>query len=156
MMGKYITADDVRPILEQAVEKIKTQMVEINKNAVDNFYSVGSGSYNRTESFFNVVNHDPDESYSDTECTLVYKYSSSDVSVNPWESPWGITYPGNPEYAFISGFEHGFHGGPKPTTIESLYDFQNIKTKGGWTWARTKKTTSISDLIDEGINSITL
>ena len=154
MGEKYITEEDIRQILEPIVDKVKSQMVDINNSAVEQFYGTSSGSYGRTGSFSNVVQREPQIEYSGNGCTLTYTYSSSDVAVNSWSSSWGITYPGNPEYAFISGFEHGSHGGPKPTTIESLYDFQNIKTKGGWTWAKTNVTTPIIELIEQGMNNL--
>lgn len=116
-------------------------MKQVNKSAVEAFYSEPHGSYDRTDSFFEVVSHEPDEKYTDNSCILTYTYSASDVTVNPWEAPWGKTYEGKPEKAFETAFEHGLHGGPRPT-------------RGGWSWQPVNKSTPIIELIDRGIEEI--
>ena len=141
MSEKYITQDDIKKLLEDTVKSIKQQMKEVNTNAVKEFYSAPHPTYDRTNSFFTVVSHDPKEEYFDNGCLLTYKFSSSDVSVNPWASPWGKTYDGNPEIAFFTAFQDGYHGGPRPV-------------KGGWSWDRTTKTESIMDLIQDGIDNL--
>ena len=141
MSEKYISDQDIKELLKDAVEKIKSQMKQINTNAVQEFYSAPHPSYNRTGSFSTVVAHEPKEEYSDDGCLLTYRYSSSDVSVNPWLSPWGKEYDGNPEIAFSTAFNEGYHGGPRPA-------------KGGWSWANVTKTDPIIELIERGMENL--
>ena len=151
MAEKYIDEDDIRQILEDVVKKIKVQMKVVHRTAIKAFYSSPHPSYRRTNSFFDVVSHEPEEEYDDNGCLLTYRYSSSDVTVNNWRSPWGIQYPGEPEHAFTTAFEYGFHGGPTP-----INQFGDSPSEGGWTWEHTRKTTPIMDLIQQGINRLEL
>ena len=142
MSEKFFSDEDIKKIVKPYVDEIKVKMKKINRNAVEDFYSAPHPTYNRTDSFFNVVNHDPDEDYYSDGCLLTYKYSSGDVTVNQWDSPWGISYEGNPEIAFSTAFYSGLHGGPRPNG------------KGGWSFNKTNITDPILDLIQEGIDGL--
>lgn len=143
-MSKFLTESEMRSILEPIVASIKEQMVEVNKNAVETFYASASpGTYSRTMGLQNICLGEPDEEWDYDKCRLTYHYSSSGVDVNPWLSPWGIEYGGNPEIAFTKAYDEGYHGGPKP-----LGD--------GWTWSMTQQSDPIYNLLISGISSITI
>lgn len=115
-------------------------MNEINRNAINEFYSVDQGTYNRTGGF-NIFVKEPDEKKVGKKTILTYTYKGVDVAVNPWMSPWDIEYTGDSSWAFDTGFVHGLHGGPRPR-----YD--------GWSWDGVKKTEPIWEIIVKGINQL--
>lgn len=140
--SNLLSPADIHVFVSQTAEEIKQQMQEINKQAAANFYGGGSaGTYSRTGGFDN-LGANPEESGSGKTITLTYKYSASDLSVNGWDSPWGISYPGSPDWAFDTGFVHGVHGGPRPSGL------------GGWSWNGVSQSTPIWEMIVEGINSL--
>lgn len=137
----------VKEILTEAVEKVKPQVSQIIETAVNDFYGAASpGNYGRTGGLAN-INKPPSESWTDHSVTLTYTFSSGDISVNSWESPWGITYPGSTEHAFDKAYDEGLHGGPKPLGGGS---------SGFWTWDRTQQSTPLGELIMQGIDSISI
>lgn len=131
-------------IVKEAMEDIKLQMDDINQDAVKNFYSYKSGAkqfpYDRTTSFNSFVS-DPKEIIKGDKYYLIYEYSASTVTVNPWASPYGVL-DGDPEWAFETAFIHGYHGGP-------IYDMALKK----WTWD-IAQTDPIWDLICKGVDSL--
>lgn len=130
-----------KEVLTDAVNKIKPQMSEIINAAVMNFYASASpGTYERTLSVFN-INKPPAEYWGAKSVRLTYTFSSGDISVNSWDSPWGVHYPGNAEIAFDKAYDEGYHGGPKPS-------------KGGWTWSMTQKSDPIGETIWQLIDTI--
>ena len=145
--SSLLTEADIKAILKPKVDEIKGKMDGIVKDAVSTFYGSGSsGSYSRTGGLQNILtNNAPDEQWDADGVTLTYHFSSDGVSVNSWDSPWGITYPGNPEIAFGVAFDVGYHGGPKP--------YRN-NGEAGWTWAYTQQSDPIYDLIMQGVNSL--
>ena len=135
-----------KEILTEAVNKIKPQMHDIIEASVLGFYASASpGNYARTIGLHN-INKPPAESWTDNSVTLTYTFSSGDISVNSWESPWGTTYSGDPEKAFDKAYDEGYHGGPKP-----LHGLGN-----GWFWDATQQSTPIGDLIWQYIDTITI
>lgn len=142
---EFINDKVVKVKMQEIAEKIKPQIKSKFQGAINEFYAVDSGGYNRTMSFLDTIK-DPSESYSDMTLTLTYTFSSDDVSVNSWDAPWGITYDGNPEIAFATAFGVGYHGGPKPVG-DSI-------GKKHWTWAITRRTTPIALLLLRSLDSL--
>lgn len=138
---KLLSDNDIQKMLEPIVNDIKAQMDVINRNAIDAFYERPSGTYGRVPGFYSLCVQ-PKEIKKKRGIDLVYTYSASDVSVNSWQSPWGIEYPGDSGWAFDTGFVHGYHGGPRPDG------------KNSWTWEHTLKTKSPWDIIAEGIDNL--
>ena len=141
---ELLSEAELKQILETTVKEVKAQMKNVIKSAVDTFYgSASPGTYSRTMGLQNIlVNDEPDEAWDYDKVFLTYHFSSDNVSVNPWLSPWGIEYGGNPEYAFMKAYDEGYHGGPKPIR------------PGGWTWEYTQKSDPIYNLIMAGVSSI--
>lgn len=110
----------------------------LNQTAIAVFYgSADSGTYTRAGGFSGLGMKPKEKKYNGT-ITLTYDYSASEVTVNPWDAPWGKSYPGDPNWAFDTGFVHGLHGGPRPSHM-------------GWTWNGVTQTDSPFDFI---VNSI--
>ena len=142
MSQKLLSDADIEVMVSSTVDEIKAQMQAINQSAANSFYSVGSGTYNRTGGFSN-LGIIPEEQGKGKKKVLIYRYVSSDLTVNEWLSPWGVVYPGNPDLAFETGFVNGLHGGPRPAG------------KGGkWSWANVKKTEPIWEMIADGVRGL--
>ena len=143
MADQLLSSADIKQILQESVDKIKGEMKLINFTAISLFYSGGpAGSYNRVPGFFS-LDKDPEESWEDKGVILTYTYSAGDVSVNSWDAPWGVTYPGSSEWAFDTGFVHGIHGGPRPAAF-------------GWTWNGVAKSASPWETIVSLADSISI
>lgn len=144
MAEKFITAEDIKKILQPVVENIKSQMPGIITDAVSTWYgAAGPGSYNRAGGLNILSSVQPSEEWSDTRCTLTWTFDDS-IAVNPWEAPWDITYPGNGEQAMDKAFNKGLHGGPRPWG------------SFGWTWNGVPGSTPIHDLIINGVKGISI
>ena len=137
---KLLSDEEIKEILSKRSKEVQEKMKEINKQAMDAFYSVNNKTYNRTNGFFQ-LGEKPIEKIEGNKLTLTYVYSASDLTVNKWLSWWGVEYDGDPEWAFDTGFINGYHGGPRPV-------------RGGWTWASTKQSTPILDIILDGVRSL--
>lgn len=170
--SKLLSDKEIRVIVQSTADEIKEQMRVVNESAAQDFYdadiggggvhpdavsnleyierSVGSGinprysGYERTGGFKNLGKM-PVEKQIGNKIELTYKYTADDLTVNEWDSPWGIHYPGEPQWAFDTGFVHGLHGGPRPH-----------KTSGGikWSWSGVPQSTPIWELIVQGVKSL--
>ena len=140
--SKLLSDVEIKKILEDKADEIKEKVKKISQEAADDFYGVGSSaSYERTNGFLE-LGENPKETLSGNTLTLTFTYKASDLSVNEWDSPWGIHYPGEPDWAFDTGFVHGLHGGPRPAG------------RGKWTWNGVQKSTPIWDIITQKIYSL--
>lgn len=161
--NKLLSDVEIKEILENKANEIKEKVIKITKEAANEFYAASSSSlspenvsnidfleksgisvytgYERTYGFL-YLGENPQEKLKGNTLTLTFIYKASDLSVNEWNSPWGVYYPGSPEWAFDTGFVHGLHGGPRPTR------------KGKWTWNGVPKSMPIWDIIKEKITTL--
>lgn len=141
MSEKLLSDAMIEAMVKSTADEIKQQMQAINKNAANNFYSVDSGTYDRTGGF-SMLGEQPEEKKSGKKIILTYKYRASDLTVNEWDSPWGVHYTGSPDLAFETGFIHGLHGGPRPAGM------------GSWSWSNVKQSEPIWEIIAAGVRGL--
>ncbi len=140
-MGKenLLSDQDVKEIAKEYAEQIVDEARSVMGVAINTFYADYSPHmYKRTFGFSNFANfwfEDVAKPIKDGY-RLTFKFSADDVTVGTISFPHSINGDisevgtgnirnGDPEWAFDSGFVHGYHGGP---------NFPPYHTMGGiWT-----------------------
>ena len=116
---RLLSDNEIKAILKEKAEEIVGKAKTYIDTAINAFYGDYTPHYyNRVPGFSNLANFSFDSVAEETSSgyLLTFSFDAGDVAVNDFVMKIGdkeIVRPSSPEWAFDSGFVHGYHGGPK-------------------------------------------
>lgn len=118
---KLLSQDEIHELLKPLAEEIVNDVRTVAGIAINTFYADYTPFlYKRAFGFSNLAKFYFDDVATETKdgYLLKFRFSADDVTVNPFER-FGDGQ-GSPEWAFDTGFVHGYHGGPNIQPYHSM------------------------------------
>ena len=120
------------------IDAVKADVRQAAVSGAENFYnSYAPETYDRTESFCNLGQKDPEirRTSDGLGIEMVFRFGADEVTVNPWGG-----CSGDPQQAFDADYVNGYHGGPR-------------RVASGYSWDPVPKTESPFDYIVKTLQS---